>query len=230
MASSLAGRVAVVTGAARGIGDAIAERLLADGARVFSLDKVAAEEPRKDVVYLEADVTDPASVAASLQGDRCAGGPDRHSRQQRRHPARRPCGQDFVRRLLGGRRDPSQRVLPLRVRSRAAHGGARQGRRDRQHRIDRGVCRAAGTRRLLRGKGWHSRPHPGAGARSRLRRHSRQCGRAGLHPDQVDRSGTGGRIVAGGLDGGARADEAPRRARRKSPMPCAISPATKPPT
>jgi NAD(P)-dependent dehydrogenase (short-subunit alcohol dehydrogenase family) len=44
MASSLAGRVAVVSGAARGIGDAIAERLIADGARVFSLDKVAAEE------------------------------------------------------------------------------------------------------------------------------------------------------------------------------------------
>ena len=97
MASSLAGRVAVVSGAARGIGDAIAERLIADGARVFSLDKVAAEEPRKDVAYLEADVTDPVQRCSSLQGDRCTGRPDRHSRQQRRHPACRPCGQDFVR-------------------------------------------------------------------------------------------------------------------------------------
>jgi NAD(P)-dependent dehydrogenase (short-subunit alcohol dehydrogenase family) len=63
MSNSLAGRSAVVTGAARGIGDAIAERLLADGANVFSLDKVAAAEPRAGVVYLEADVTDPSSVA-----------------------------------------------------------------------------------------------------------------------------------------------------------------------
>ena len=67
MAHSLAGRVAVVSGAARGIGDAIAERLLADGARVFSLDKIAAEEPRKDVAYLEADVTDQASVAQAFK-------------------------------------------------------------------------------------------------------------------------------------------------------------------
>jgi NAD(P)-dependent dehydrogenase (short-subunit alcohol dehydrogenase family) len=63
MSKSLAARSAVVTGAARGIGDAIAERLLADGANVFSLDKVAAAEPRAGVVYLEADVTDPSSVA-----------------------------------------------------------------------------------------------------------------------------------------------------------------------
>jgi NAD(P)-dependent dehydrogenase (short-subunit alcohol dehydrogenase family) len=33
----------------------------------FSLDKVAAEEPRKDVAYLEADVTDPASVAQAFK-------------------------------------------------------------------------------------------------------------------------------------------------------------------
>ena len=95
MASSLAGRVAVVSGAARGIGDAIAERFV-DGARV-SLDKIAAEEPRKDVAYLEADVTDPASVAQAFKAIDAQGGPDRHSRQQRRHPACRPCRQDFVR-------------------------------------------------------------------------------------------------------------------------------------
>src|SRR5580704_19447299 len=74
MSDSLSGRVAVVTGAARGIGDAIAERLLADGARVFSLDKAAPTEPREGVVYLEADVTDPASVAAAFTAIDAASG------------------------------------------------------------------------------------------------------------------------------------------------------------
>ena len=74
MASSLAGKVAAVTGGARGIGDAIAARLLADGAQVFSLDKAAPEEPRVGVSYLVADVTSPDSVAAAFtEIDRAVG-------------------------------------------------------------------------------------------------------------------------------------------------------------
>lgn len=67
MSNSLAGRSAVVTGAARGIGDAIAERLLADGASVISIDKSPVAEPRAGVLYLEADITDPSSVAQAFK-------------------------------------------------------------------------------------------------------------------------------------------------------------------
>ncbi|MDB5525740.1 MAG: hypothetical protein JWM58_3503 [Rhizobium sp.] len=63
MTNSLAGKVAAITGGARGIGDAIAARLLSDGARVFALDKIAPDEPRDGVTYLETDVTSPDSVA-----------------------------------------------------------------------------------------------------------------------------------------------------------------------
>ena len=71
---SLSGRVAAITGAARGIGDAIAARLISDGATVFSLDRAGPEEPRPGVTYVETDVADPDSVAAAFaQIDRDAG-------------------------------------------------------------------------------------------------------------------------------------------------------------
>jgi NAD(P)-dependent dehydrogenase (short-subunit alcohol dehydrogenase family) len=67
MSQSLSGKVAVITGAARGIGDTIAARLIADGAAIFALDKNPPDEPRAGVVYVEADVTDPESVAAAFK-------------------------------------------------------------------------------------------------------------------------------------------------------------------
>jgi len=74
MGTSLAGKVAVITGAARGIGDAIAARLIEDGARVFALDKIGPDEPREGVTYIETDVTSEASVAAAFDRvDREAG-------------------------------------------------------------------------------------------------------------------------------------------------------------
>jgi NAD(P)-dependent dehydrogenase (short-subunit alcohol dehydrogenase family) len=64
---SFAGRVAVVTGAARGIGDAIVRALREWEAQVVVLDKLEPREPRDGVRYTSADVTDPASVAAAFE-------------------------------------------------------------------------------------------------------------------------------------------------------------------
>ena len=74
MTQSMSGRVAAITGAARGIGDAIAQRLLEEGVRVFSLDLNPPDDPRAGVTYLTADVANPDSVAGAFgQIDRDAG-------------------------------------------------------------------------------------------------------------------------------------------------------------
>ena len=59
------GRVALVTGAASGIGAAVALRLLAEGARVASLD-VRAEAP-EGALALVADVSNSADVSAATE-------------------------------------------------------------------------------------------------------------------------------------------------------------------
>jgi NAD(P)-dependent dehydrogenase (short-subunit alcohol dehydrogenase family) len=64
---ALAGRVAVVTGGARGIGDAIVRAFRSAGAAVVVLDKEPAANPREGVRYTTADVSDPNSVAAAFE-------------------------------------------------------------------------------------------------------------------------------------------------------------------
>ncbi len=61
------GRVALVTGAARGIGLAVSARLVADGWTVVAADR---DGPTPDVAarFVQADVADEAAVAALVQG------------------------------------------------------------------------------------------------------------------------------------------------------------------
>jgi NAD(P)-dependent dehydrogenase (short-subunit alcohol dehydrogenase family) len=61
------GKAAVVTGAARGIGEAIAVAFRDEGAIVFSIDPGEPETRHAGVHYLDGDVSDPASVAAAFE-------------------------------------------------------------------------------------------------------------------------------------------------------------------
>ncbi|TCL82036.1 MULTISPECIES: SDR family NAD(P)-dependent oxidoreductase [unclassified Rathayibacter] len=65
MLIDLTGLVVVVTGGGRGIGRAIVDRFLAEGARVAALD-LAFPSPSSDAQQLVCDVTDPASVRTAI--------------------------------------------------------------------------------------------------------------------------------------------------------------------
>ncbi|PZW48736.1 3-oxoacyl-[acyl-carrier protein] reductase [Humitalea rosea] len=79
MAEGLTGKIAVVTGGARGIGLAVAERLASDGARValWEADLVEAKSvaERLGGHAVACDVTDEAAVAAALASTEAALGP-----------------------------------------------------------------------------------------------------------------------------------------------------------
>ena len=73
--SLLAGKVAIVTGGARGIGGTVAARLAAGGARVAVLDRSLADAPPPGGHAAVCDVGDEASVEAAFAGVDVALGP-----------------------------------------------------------------------------------------------------------------------------------------------------------
>lgn len=75
MTGRLARRGAIVTGAARGIGRAIVERLLSEGAQVAALDlAISTQDAPAGALALACDVTDAASLAEAVAAARKAFG------------------------------------------------------------------------------------------------------------------------------------------------------------
>ena len=192
------GRRAVVTGAARGIGQATARRLLREGASVLAVDLDAeglreiAAEGAETLVASVADADGRAAIAA-------AAGRDRLPRQRRGHPVRAlhlgrgPRGvAPAVRRQRGGHLLPDPG---------AGQGHPRRG-RHRQSRLQfRQAVHDRGRDAVLVQQGGRGGHHPVLGVRPGAPQHPRERHPAGHHRHPDAGSGAGAGRAASGHDG-----------------------------
>jgi NAD(P)-dependent dehydrogenase (short-subunit alcohol dehydrogenase family) len=68
MSRGFAGRVVIVTGGARGIGDAIVGAFVEQGGQAVAFDLLAPTEPRSGTRYVTVDVSDPGAVKDAVEG------------------------------------------------------------------------------------------------------------------------------------------------------------------